>query len=116
MFTHFYKESIRKMVIGFGSLFNDIRVVRKNADGTEKEQIRLPLAYGPKEKFLRRIRETSSLSDDNKVIEVPRLSFEITNYVYDISTDESTFTVNSRFFVNPYNIKYTLNQIKIKFI
>ena len=91
MFTHFYKESIRKMVIGFGSLFNDIRVVRKNADGTEKEQIRLPLAYGPKEKFLRRIRETSSLSDDNKVIEVPRLSFEITNYVYDSTRKRNSF-------------------------
>jgi len=33
----------------------------------------------------------------------------ITNYVYDISRDESTFTVNSRFFVNPYGIKYTLD-------
>ena len=92
MFTHFYKESIRKMVIAFGSLFNDIRVVRKNADGTEKEQIRLPLAYGPKEKFLRRIRETSSISDDNKVIEVPRLSFEITNYIYDSNRKRNSLT------------------------
>ena len=83
MFNHFYKKSIRKTVIAFGSLFNNIRVVRNNADGTEKEQIRLPLAYGPKEKFLRRIRETSSISDDTKVIEVPRLSFEITNYIYE---------------------------------
>ena len=92
MFTHFYKESIRKMVIAFGSLFNDVRVVRKNADGSEKEQIRLPLAYGPKEKFLRRIRETSSISDDNKVIEVPRLSFEITNYIYDPNRKRNSLT------------------------
>lgn len=119
MFTHFYKESIRKMVIGFGSLFNDIRVVRKNADGTEKEQIRLPLAYGPKEKFLRRIRETSSLSDDNKVIEVPRLSFEITNYVYDstrkrnsLTKRRATQTVPDRYEYTyaevPYDISFTL--------
>ena len=119
MFTHFYKESIRKMVIGFGSLFNDIRVIRKNADGTEKEQIRLPLAYGPKEKFLRRIRETSSLSDDNKVIEVPRLSFEITNYVYDstrkrnsLTKRRATQTVPDRYEYTyaevPYDISFTL--------
>ena len=37
MFTQFYNESIRRAVIGFGSLFNDIRVIRKNADGTTKE-------------------------------------------------------------------------------
>mgnify|MGYP005641190707 CR=1 FL=1 len=119
MFTHFYKESIRKMVIGFGSLFNDIRVVRKNADGTEKEQISLPLAYGPKEKFLRRIRETSSLSDDNKVIEVPRLSFEITNYVYDstrkrnsLTKRRATQTIPDRYEYTyaevPYDISFTL--------
>ena len=107
------------MVIGFGSLFNDIRVVRKNADGTEKEQIRLPLAYGPKEKFLRRIRETSSLSDDNKVIEVPRLSFEITNYVYDstrkrnsLTKRRATQTIPDRYEYTyaevPYDISFTL--------
>ena len=119
MFTHFYKESIRKMVIAFGSLFNDIRISRKNADGTEKEQIRLPLAYGPKEKFLRRIRETSSISDDNKVIEVPRLSFEITNYAYDpqrkrnsLTKRRATQTVPDRYEYTyaevPYDISFTL--------
>lgn len=80
------------MVIGFGSLFNDVRIVRKNSDGSEKEQIRVPLSYGPKEKFLRRIRETSSISDDNKVIELPRLSFEITNYIYDPNRKRNSLT------------------------
>ena len=45
MFTQFYNEALRKLVIGFGSLFNDIRVVRKNEDGTTKENIRIPLSY-----------------------------------------------------------------------
>ena len=119
MFNHFYKKSIRKTVIAFGSLFNNIRVVRNNADGTEKEQIRLPLAYGPKEKFLRRIRETSSISDDNKVIEVPRLSFEITNYIYDstrkrnsLTKRRATQTVPDRYEYTyaevPYDISFTL--------
>jgi hypothetical protein len=111
MFNHFYKKSIRKTVIAFGSLFNNIRVVRNNADGTEKEQIRLPLAYGPKEKFLRRIRETSSISDDNKVIEVPRLSFEITNYIYDPSRKRNSLTKRRAIQTIPDKYEYTYAEV-----
>jgi len=86
MFTQFYNESLRKLVIGFGSLFNDIRIVRKNADGTTKETIRVPLSYGPKEKFIRRIQESSSISNTSKVqITLPRIGFEITGFSYDNS-------------------------------
>ena len=86
MFTQFYNEAIRKLVIGFGSLFNDIQIVRKNPDGTTKETIRVPLSYGPKEKFIRRIQESSSISDTSKVqITLPRLGFEITGFSYDPS-------------------------------
>ena len=86
MFTQFYNESVRKMVIGFGSRFNDIRVIRKNADGTTKETIRVPLSYGPKEKFLRRIQESSSISDTTHTqITLPRLGFDITGFAYDPS-------------------------------
>jgi hypothetical protein len=84
MFTQFYNESIRRMVIGFGSLFNDIRVIRKNVDGTTKETIRVPVAYGPKEKFIRRINESSSISDGSRVqITLPQLGFDITGFNYD---------------------------------
>ena len=84
MFTQFYNESIRKVVIGFGSLFNDIRLVRKNKDGTTKETIRVPMSYGPKEKFIRRIQEESSISDCTKVqMTLPRLGFNITGIAYD---------------------------------
>ena len=86
MFTQFYNEALRKLVIGFGSLFNDIKVIRKNPDGTTKETIRVPLSYGPKEKFLRRIQESSSISDTSKVqITLPRLGFDITGFAYDAS-------------------------------
>ena len=61
MFTQFYNEAIRRLVIGFGSLFNDIRIVRRNSDGTTKETIRVPISYGPKEKFIRRIQSLSSI-------------------------------------------------------
>ena len=111
MFTHFYKESIRKMVIAFGSLFNDVRIVRKNPDGTEKEQIRLPLSYGPKEKFIRRIRETSSISDANKVIELPRMSFDITNYVYDPSRKRNSLTKRRATQTIPDKYSYTYAEV-----
>jgi len=84
MFTQFYNEALRKLVIGFGSLFNDIRVVRKNEDGTTKENIRIPLSYGPKEKFIRRISEMSSITSTTRTeIILPRMGFDITGMVYD---------------------------------
>jgi len=84
MFTQFYNESIRKLVIGFGSLFNDITVKRENVDGTTKEIIRVPLSYGPKEKFIRRIQEGSSISSGvHTEITLPRLGFDITGIMYD---------------------------------
>ena len=120
MFTQFYNESIRKMVIGFGSLFNDIRVIRKNADGTTKETIRVPLSYGPKEKFIRRIQESSSISSDpDTQITLPRLGFDITGFAYDPSrsgnklrtrsqTPSDGSSVNFNYNEVPYNISFGL--------
>lgn len=120
MFKQFYNESLRKIVIGFGSLFNDIIVERENSDGTTKETLRVPLSYGPKEKFIRRIQESSSISDTSKVqITLPRLGFDITGIQYDptrktnklrktkaISTDGSTQSYN--YAEVPYNISFGL--------
>lgn len=120
MFTQFYNESIRKMVIGFGSLFNDITVKRENSDGTTKEIVRVPLSYGPKEKFIRRIQESSSISSGTHTqITLPRLGFDITGIVYDpqrkgnklrktktISTDGLSRSYN--YAEVPYNISFGL--------
>lgn len=90
MFGHFYNESIRKLVVAFGSLFNDIRVQSVNSAG-QTEEIRVPLTYGPKEKFLRRIEEQSSISNSTKIlISLPRLGFNITNISYDPSRKRNT--------------------------
>ena len=67
MFGHFYNNSVRKLVVGFGTLFNEIDVKRYNADDTVKESLRVPLGYGPKEKFLVRLRQPASIDDDVKV-------------------------------------------------
>ena len=52
----FYHETIRKLVIAFGSLFNNIVLVRKNNSGVITQTMKVPLAYGPKQKFLARLR------------------------------------------------------------
>tara|TARA_R110002012_G_scaffold204050_1_gene373612 strand:- start:16816 stop:17556 length:741 start_codon:yes stop_codon:yes gene_type:complete len=79
MFEYFNNEALRKLVIGFGSLFDDILV--KMGDGTK---LRVPLSYGPKEKFIQRIRELSSISDEVRLqTTMPRLAFELLGLTYD---------------------------------
>ena len=82
--NHFYHEKTRKAVIVFGRLFNDIIVVRQNESNNESvSQIKVPLSYAPKVKYLERIKESPSLKDDTKVaIKLPRMSFEITSLSY----------------------------------
>lgn len=80
----YYNESIRKIVLAFGSLFESIYVIRTEKDGTERERIRIPLSYGSKEKFIWKLTQESSLSKNSRVQTVlPRLGFEITNMMYD---------------------------------
>ncbi len=80
----FYNESIRKIVLAFGSIFESVYIIRYNTDDTEKEKIRVPLSYGSKEKFIWRLSQESSLSKNSRVqIVLPRLGFEITNMLYD---------------------------------
>ena len=58
----FYHETIRNIVIAFGTLFNDIQLVRKDNSGTITQTMKVPLAYGPREKFLVRLREDADLT------------------------------------------------------
>jgi len=82
MFGHSYYHGIlRKYVIMFGNMFNDIDVVRYNNAGTAVQTIRVPIAYGPREKFLARLRADPNL-DRDVAIQLPRLSFEMTNVTY----------------------------------
>jgi hypothetical protein len=85
MFTgYFYHERIRKSVAIFGSLFNNIYVLRKNSSGQVISQTRVPLAYAPSRDYLERIKNNASLTDNTKIaIKLPRMSFEITGYRYD---------------------------------
>jgi hypothetical protein len=72
--THYYNQTLKKTVAVFGTVFNNLKIVRKGVGET-----RVPLAYGPKSKFLARIEQDSSLEDQKLAIKLPRMSFEITS-------------------------------------
>ena len=78
----FYNETIRKVVIAFGTMFNDIHLVRKDNSGTIIQTMKVPLAYGPRQKFLVRLREDADLTKQVAVT-LPRIGFEITGLSYD---------------------------------
>ena len=89
--SYFYNETIRKTVIAFGTLFNNIRIKKFGTDGKTISQLKVPIAYGPMQRFLARIEQQSNF-DDNVAINLPRLSFEITSYAYDPSRKSSPIT------------------------
>ena len=80
--TYFYHQISRKMVVAFGSLFNTIEVRRTNSAGSVIETLKVPLAYGPKEKFLTRISADPELNP-GVALTVPRMGFELTALTYD---------------------------------
>jgi hypothetical protein len=85
MFSTYYNAAVRKLVIGFGSLFDNITIQRINSSNQQVDRIRVPLAYGPSEKFLMRLDNLSSINEDQTKpqITLPRMSFEITAISYD---------------------------------
>tara|TARA_B100000965_G_scaffold253860_1_gene213584 strand:- start:407 stop:1249 length:843 start_codon:yes stop_codon:yes gene_type:complete len=115
--TYFYHEIIRKTVIAFGTLFNDIYVRHEDGSGNDISEIKVPVAYGPRQKFLARIQQQPEL---NKAVQItlPRMSFEISSISYD-STRKSgitqTFKVKDGeqmkkvFMPVPYNLGFELN-------
>lgn len=80
--TYYYNEIFRKTVIAFGTLFNNIEIRRKS--GSAEEWMKVPLAYGPKQKFLARLRQVGDLTEKDAVqITLPRIAFELSGFLYD---------------------------------
>jgi len=116
--TYYYHEIIRKTIISFGTLFNDIHIRHQDGSGKDVSDMKVPLAYGPSQKFLARITQQADL---NKAIQItmPRMSFEMTNISYDSTRKSSlvqTFKtcddgskVKKVFMPVPYNIGFELN-------
>ena len=80
--THFYHATMRKSVAVFGTLFNNISVIRKDGNGGVLNQVKVPLAYGPKQKWLARIDQETG-KDAPLAIKLPRMAFEITSIELD---------------------------------
>ena len=113
MFEYFYNEILRKTIIGFGTLFNGLSVKQ---DGSV---VKVPLAYGPTQKFLARLEQSPNLSQAT-AISLPRMSFEFTGLTYDSSrkvTTTQTIAVKNPddgtdikkvFMPVPYNMQFEL--------
>ncbi len=82
---YFYHSHLRKAVAVFGTLFNNINVQRKDASGASVNNVKVPLSYGPKQKFLARLFEEPDLTAPEVAIRLPRMSFELTSLQYDTS-------------------------------
>ena len=116
----FYHETMRKVVVAFGTIFNNINIVRTNSSGVVTQSMKVPLAYGPKQKFLTRLREDPNLN--KKVsLTLPRIGFEISGISYDSSRKLNSIqklkkvnsstdgkTVSSQFMPVPYNMDFSL--------
>ena len=116
----FYHETIRKVIVSFGTMFNDIQLVRKDNSGVITQSMKVPLAYGPREKFLVRLRADADLSS-KVALTLPRIGFEIQNLSYDPArklnrvqkfkkkgTGNNTKTIDTQFMPVPYNLSIQL--------
>ena len=119
--TYFYNESMRRMTIGFGQIFNNIQIKRRDSNGNITQSIKVPLAYAPKEKFLARLDAQPSLDNREFAITLPRMGFEITGIQYDgsrkltrvqkyktVKTGADGKIMNFNYTPVPYNISYNL--------
>ena len=117
---HFYFKLLRKYVILFGNLFNNITVVRyasKDTMDTEIQRFKVPLVYAPKDKFVTRLNSDPDLFKQVQAI-LPRMSFEITSMTYDpsrkqnsllrVASASSAAAVNSQYMGVPYDINFEL--------
>ena len=115
--TYFYHEIIRKTVISFGTLFNDVHIRHQDAAGKDISEMKVPVSYGPRQKFLARIQQQPDLNKATQ-ISLPRMSFEVNNITYDPSRKTGvtqTFKVKDGkqvkkvFMPVPYNLGFELN-------
>ena len=113
MFEYFYNEVFRSVIIGFGSIFNGIEVKKDSGD------IRVPLAYGPTQKFLARMQQEADLNTPTQMT-LPRMSFEFLGLQYDSSrksTQSQTIItqtpdgkeVKKVYMPVPYNMSFELS-------
>ena len=121
MFQYFYNQTLRKLTLAFGGLFDEIYISKDTSDG-KIERTRVPLTYSGKEKFIRRINEASSISSNVKIETLlPKMAFEMTTLQYDptrkinkINKKFKSSLVNGETYTQqaysevPYNVQFSL--------
>ena len=122
--TFFYNETMKRAVSIFGTVFNNITVKKIKENGTVLHEQKVPISYGPKQKFLARLQQEADLSDNNRsAISLPRLAFELTGFEYDASRQQNKLLRHSKSQLEtsdgnkrgyqyqpaPYNLNFTLN-------
>ncbi len=119
MFEYFYHEILRNTIIGFGTLFNNINIKHVNDSGDDVSVVKVPIAYGPTQKFLARLEQVPDL---NKPVQfsLPRMSFEFVGLTYDPTrkvTNTQTFLsglssdakqIRKTYMPVPYNMQFEL--------
>jgi len=120
MFEYFYHEIMRRTIISFGSIFNNVNIQHDNSDGSVVSTTKVPLAYGPTQKFLARLEQVPDLNRPVQ-ISLPRMSFELNGLSYDParkSTTTQTFlkgvkgdkkTIAKTYLPVPYNLDFELS-------
>jgi len=117
--NYFYHEILRKTIISFGTLFNNIQIKHKDKSGGDFSIITVPIAYGPIQKFLARIEQSPTVRKE-VAITLPRMSFEMTGISYDPgrksstmqtfkSVDKDSNEVTKVFMPVPYNVSFRLS-------
>ena len=118
--NYFYHEILRKTIVSFGTLFNDIKIKHKDNAGDDFSIITVPIAYGPIQKFLARIEQVPDLRK-RVAITLPRMSFEMMGIRYDPSRKSSTMQtfkavnrengneITRSFMPVPYNVNFRLS-------
>ena len=121
--TFFYNETTKRAVSIFGTLFNNITVKKIKEDGTVLTEQKVPISYGPKQKFLQRLAEEPNLTDGNRTaISLPRIAFQISGFEYDASRQQNKLIRHSKSTLEsdgtnrsyqyqpaPYNITFQLS-------
>ena len=117
---YFYNNSTRNVVVAFGTIFNTIQLHKKDGSGNVVQSMKVPLAYGPKQKWLSRLTEDPNLNK-KVAVTLPRIGFEISGIAYDparklqktvkvkkVADGTDTNQVKSGFMPVPYKINFEL--------
>jgi len=120
MFNYFYHQILRKTIISFGTLFNNITIQKKDDNDNTFSIVKVPIAYGPTQKFLARLEQQANLNRSVE-IQLPRMSFEFNGISYDpqrkltttttfsSKNDEDGATVRKAYMPVPYNMNFELS-------